>query len=155
VCTIRQGLRLSLSHSLFLSLFLSLSPSGPSISVGSRPVSGCEQHVFVHTDGKVIFSFALCRGEARKRDNSAWFVTAFSAPRVRPHLPCKEHAADTILGSRIESMLCSSHPLTHAPQHPRPLTLMSRGRSREGHRREVATHERGAQPAGGEVCPRR
>ena len=73
VCAIRQGLRLSLS--------LSLSPSGPSISVGSRPVSGCEQHVFVHTDGNVIFSFALCRGEARKRETSAGFVTAFSAPK--------------------------------------------------------------------------
>ena len=34
--------------------------SGPSTSVGSRPVSGCEQHVFVHTEGNVIFSFALC-----------------------------------------------------------------------------------------------
>ena len=76
-----------------------------------------------------------------------------TSARVRPHLPCKENAAAAELGSRSTSMLCSSYPLTHAPQHPRPLTLLSRGRSKEGHRRKVAMHERGAQPAGGEVCP--
>ena len=130
----------AVSLSLSLSLTLSFSLTFRAINLGRIEARQRMRaaRVCPHRRESDLFLCSLPRGGTHERQK-CMVCQAFSAPRVQPHLT---------------SMLCSSHPLTHAPQHPRPLTLLSRGRRREGHRREVATHERGAQPAGGEVCPR-